>query len=298
MKPISKASGFIFLCLLWGTTWLAIKFSLEGLPPFLGASIRFGLATLILAFIIIWRRISLKISQRDFLFILITAFLIYFIDYGFIYWGEQYLSAGVTAIFFATFTMFTALFSHFIFKSEPFNWYRYVGIFIGFTGIMMVFYDQLLITRFNPKVMLASIAIIISAAAGAMGSVMIKKYLTTLNTLTLTFYQLILGTLFLAIYGFAGEGIEKVHLTSKVILAVLYLGIVGSAIAFVIYFRLLKEMSAINLSLIIYITPIIAVLIDFIFFGYILPLRSIIGMVIIFSGIWLTQSKKLKFRKQ
>lgn len=292
MKKTHQILGFVFLSLLWGTTWLAIKFSLEGLPPFTGACLRFALASIILSFYVYLRKIPLKIKRREFWLLVVTAFLIYFIDYGFIYWGEQYLSAGVTAIFFATFIIFTAIFSNFIFKSEKFVWHKYIGALIGFTGILTVFYDQLVITKFSTKIILASIAILISAAGGAMSTVIIKKYLSRMNAFTLTFYQLIIGTLFLAFYSLLCEDLQKIQLNTRTILAVIYLGVFGSAIAFVVFYKLLKQVSAITISLIIYITPIVAVIVDYIFFGELLPLRSIIGMVVIFSGIWITQLNK------
>ena len=95
--------SFVILCLIWGTTWLAIKYSLEGLPPFLGAAFRFIIASLALFVFILFKKISLRIDKKDIKYLLITAFLMYVFDYGLIFWGEQYINAGVAAIFFSTF---------------------------------------------------------------------------------------------------------------------------------------------------------------------------------------------------
>lgn len=297
MKKSAQIIGFAFLSLLWGTTWLAIKFSLEEFPPFFGACIRFALATLILYLYMWWKKMPLKVSKREFRFLLLTAFLIYFIDYGFIYWGEQYLDAGVTAIFFATFPLFTAIFANFLFKSEKFSWSKISGLLLGFLGIFVVFYDQLFQTQFNSKILLASLAIIISAASASLSTVMIKKFLSHMNTFTLTVYQLIWGTLFLGIYSLLGENFKGISLTFKVVTAVVYLGILGSAVAFVVFYKLLQHMGAITLSLIIYITPIVAVFVDYIFFGKFLSLRAVIGTCIIFIGIWITQLSRERLKQ-
>jgi len=286
-----KILGFIVLCFIWGTTWLAIKFSLEGLPPFFGATLRFTVAAILLLTYVLLKKISLRVSRKEFGIIAISAFLIYTLDYGLIYWGEQYLDAGVTAIFFSTFVLFTSIWSNFVFRNETFRWNKFIGLLIGFIGILIVFFDQLILTRFDHLVMLASLGIVIGAAGGAMASVIIKKHLSKMNPFTLTLNQLALGILFLSLMCLGFENTHTIHLNLHIICAVLYLGILGSAFAFVLYYRLLQTMSAITLALIVYITPVIAVITDFLVYGEIISLNSIVGMCIIFLGIGLSQKR-------
>jgi drug/metabolite transporter (DMT)-like permease len=215
-------------------------------------------------------------------------------DYGLLYWGEQYLSAGVTAIFFATFALFTALMSNFVFKNEPFQLRQFAGLLIGFGGIMTVFYDQLIITRFNLKVILGSSAILVAALSAAISMVMIKKFLPDMNSVTLTFHQVWMGTLMLFALGFAAEDPGLIQANFKIVSAILYLGVIGSMLAFVVYYNLLKQMSAISLSLIIYVIPLIALVSDFLYYGEVIELRSFVGMFIIFCGIWLSREHKKK----
>ncbi len=299
MSPFVKSVGLVFLCLVWGINWVAIKMSLEGLPPFISASFRFLLASLALFLYVKGKRISLKLNQRELRFLLISAFLTYALDYGLIFWGEQYLSAGVTSIFFSTFALFTALFSNFVFKSETFDGYKYSGMLLGLVGILMVFYDQLLKTRFDLMVILASIAIVLSAAAAAAATVIIKKYLSRMNTVRLSCYQLWLGTVFLVLITGIAEhsSLHRVQLTPRVFLAVVYMGVLASAAAFLVYYRLLKQMSAVSLSFTIYIIPLVALLVDYLIYGEILHMRSFVGMIIIFSGIWLSQGRNILARK-
>jgi len=286
-----KLLGFIALCLIWGTTWLAIKVSVEGIPPFFCAAIRFIVAAIVLFIIIFFKKVSLRINKREFWIILICAILIYAIDYAFVYWGEQYLSAGVTSIFFSTFTLFTAIWTIFFFRSEPFCWRKFTGLLIGFSGILIVFFDQLIVTQFNSLVILASIAITISAASASLSVVIVKNYLTKMNSFTLTFHQMLIGIFLLLFLSFTFNDVNKIQINMKIAAAIAYLSILGSAFAFVLYYRLLQQMSAITLSLVIYITPIVALITDYLVLGEVIAFRSIIGMVIVFSGIGLTQFK-------
>ncbi|MCP5051451.1 MAG: DMT family transporter, partial [bacterium] len=258
-------------------------------PPLFGAAARFLSAVVMLYIYIKWKRIPLRLTAREFRILLFTAFLIYAGDYGLIYWGEQYLSAGVASIFFAPFTMFTALLSNFVFKSEAFNWKKFAGLLIGLGGILTVFYDQLVITKFESMIVLASLAILVAALSAAISAVVIKKHLAGLDPVTLTFHQMAMGTVILILLGFILENPADIRLTLRVVTSVVYMGLTASAAAFVIYYRLLKHMSVITLSLVIYVIPITALIVDYLFFGEILSFRSSVGMFIIFAGIWLSQ---------
>ncbi len=279
----------LFLCVVWGTTWIAIKISLEGLPPFLGVSLRVTLALLLLLGYIFWKRISLRLPKRDFLVIASSAFLMYTLDYGLIYWGEQYLSAGVTAIFFATFPLFTAIWATFLFRSERFSRPKFVGLLLALVGVTIVFLDQLISTRFDRQVLWAIVAIIIGAAGGAMSVVLIKKHLPKVHPVALSFHQMLQGVVILYGFSFILEPWNPLHINLRVFLAVIYLGAIGSALAFALYYWLLQKWSATTLALIIYITPLVALLVDYLTFGEVIHWQGVVGMVIIFSGISVVQ---------
>ncbi len=280
---------FLLLCVIWGTTWIGIKISLEGLPPFQGAALRFTVALILLSGFIIIKKIPLRIPRRDFLIVSASAFLMYTLDYGLIYWGEQFLSAGVTAIFFATFPLFTGLGSAVFLRQEKLSKVRFFGLLLGMAGITIVFLDQLLITQFNPLVMWGALAVIGGAAGGALSIILVKKYLTSLNPVSLSFHQMLQGTIFLYFFSYLLEPASSITLTWRVILAVIYLGALGSALAFALYYWLLQQWSPITLSLIIYITPLVALVVDYLIFREVIHPRAVVGMLIIFGGITFVQ---------
>lgn len=289
MKNIINLS---VLCLIWGINWVAIKISLEGFPPLTCAAVRFIITA---AFMIVYVKViklPVSVNRRDFRVLLIAAFFTYAIDYGLIFWGEQYLSAGVTAIFFSTFVIFTALFSNFIFRSESFSWKKFTGLLVGFSGIVVVYLDQLLLTSFSHTVTLASAAVIVGGMAAAAATVIIKKFLSHPHPTVITYHQTWMGAAFLSLIALAMENPLDVRITPRVIWAMLYMSILASAVAFIIYYKLLKSMSAVSLSVIVYIIPLIALGADFLLLGEVIHWRSVLGMGIIFLGIWLTRSMK------
>ena len=280
---------FMLLCIIWGTTWLAIKISLTGIPPFLGAALRFMVASLILLIYARITKASLKLSRSDFKNVFISAILLYPVDYGLIYWSEQHLAAGVTAIFFATFPLFMSIFSNFVFKNETFNKWKFGGVIIGLSGVVLIFYDQLLLTNYELLVIIAIIAVIVSAAAAATSTLIVKKHLNHVATAPLTLHQMLWGIIFLFIISFFMGETTDITINLQVAGAVLYLGAFGSAVAFVLYYWLLKKLSAITLSFIIYITPVIAIIADWLVFGETIALKTFVGMLLIFIGIALSQ---------
>lgn len=288
---------FIILCIIWGTTWLAIKFSLEGIPPFLGAALRFAVATFLLFAYAKISKAQLKLNKVDFKNVLVSAILLYPVDYGLIYWSEQHLSAGVTAIFFATFPLFMSIFSNFLFKNESFNRWKFSGVVVGFGGVVLIFYEQLLQTDYQLMAIIAVMAVIVSAAAAAISTLIVKKHLNHIPTVPLTLHQMLWGLITLFVISFLIGETTSITINIKVGGAVLYLGMVGSATAFVLYYWLLKKLSAITLSFIIYITPIVAIIADWIVFGETIALKTFVGMLLIFGGVALSQKGNIKRKR-
>jgi len=194
------------------------------------------------------------------------SFFLYVLDYGAIYWAEQHLSAGVTSIFFATFTVFVVIWSKLLDHSERLQWQKFPGLLLGILGILTVFYDQLINTNFNNLVMLASLSVVLGAAGGALAIVIIKKHLSQTDIYTLTLYQMLIGVCYLFTIGLLVEDVDRIRCDWQVVSAVVYLAVIGSASAFLLYYKLLKKMNAVTLALIIYITPLVALLADYIAF--------------------------------
>jgi drug/metabolite transporter (DMT)-like permease len=243
------------------------------------------------------KRISLSVSKRHLGIISLSALLMYTLDYGLIYWGEQYLSAGVTSIFFATFPLFTGISAIFLLKNEKFSWNKFIGLILGLLGVSVVFLDQLLLTQFNHQVVLGSFAIIVGAASGAMSVVLVKKYLSAINPVALSFFQMMQGIIFLSLIGFILERTSEIQVNLRVAVAVIYLGAVGSALAFALYFWLLQKWSAVSLSVIVYIIPIVALFVDYLVLSELIHPRAILGMMIIFSGVAFVQLESKPWKR-
>jgi drug/metabolite transporter (DMT)-like permease len=162
---------------------------------------------------------------------------------------------------------------------------------------VLIFYDQLLLTNYELLVIFAIIAVIVSAAAAAYSTLIVKKHLSHISTAPLTLHQMFWGLLSLFIISLAFGETANININWQVASAVLYLGAVGSAVAFVLYYWLLKKISAITLSFIIYITPVVAIFADWLIFDEKIALKTFMGMLLIFCGVALSQKGQIRRKK-
>jgi drug/metabolite transporter (DMT)-like permease len=281
--------SFLLVAVLWGTTWTAIKVSLQGYPPFVGATLRFVAAIAILTLYARLMRISLTLPRGTARWVVATSMLLYVIDYGLIYWGEQYLNAGVTAILFAVLPLATALVSSFAFRSETLCYRTLAGIVLGLGGTVLVFFDQLATTHFSVSVAWASIAVVVAALAAALSVVIAKRDLMIVPPVPLAIHQMLWGSLGLGIIAVVRGEWQDIHYSLQSTVALLYLGVCGSAAAFVMYYALLRTMAASALSTISYITPLVAVFCSWLLLNESISARVWVGTAAVFAGIAIVQ---------
>jgi drug/metabolite transporter (DMT)-like permease len=287
---------FAVLCLIWGSTWLGIKIGLEDSPPFLSAGFRFLIATV---FLFIWaKKKGIKFSEykTQAFKILIPGFFMYYLSYSLVYWGEQYINSGLTAVLFATLPFFVALFATLFLKEEKLNWLRLFGLIIGFSGILLIFRDSLNLKGEN--LFYGMVGIILSAGFSAYASVRVKRDLYSVEPVVISVFQMGLGTLFLLSSGFLFERISDFKVTYKSIGALFYLSLVGSAFAFMAYYWLMKKMEVTKLSLIAFITPLVALILGWLVLGETISGYLISGTVLVIIGIWLVSRYGIARRKQ
>jgi len=130
---------WLLLCGIWGSTWLFIKLGLEDLPPFTFAGIRFVIASLMLFSLVAVRRLSLPRKRSDWFLLASTGVLAFCINYGLLFWGEQYISSGLAALLQATIPVFGLVIAHFYLPGERMTLPRVIGIVMGLAGVAVIF---------------------------------------------------------------------------------------------------------------------------------------------------------------
>lgn len=282
-------AAFSLLCFIWSSSWLAIRFSLEGFPPFLGCGLRFAVAAVLLGAVAVWKGLSFRLPRQQCFYLGINSVLTYVVNYGLIYWAEQYLSAGVTAVIFAIFPLFTALFAIFFFRLEAFRAGVLIGLSLALAGVAVIFSNDLRMARLEGMALWGGVAVLISAVSAASTVGLVKKYLGNVQPIILSFYGILLGAVGLLLLGLLRGERWASDPPADSVAAVIYLGVVASALAFSVYYWLLKAFRPTTMSIIIYVTPVLTLLMDWAVFGSEPSITVLAGVALILTGILIAE---------
>ena len=286
--------GFIVLCIIWSSTWLFIKLGLETMPPFFSVGIRFFIAFLILFLYSLKLKLKFPKELKSHIFLFYFGFILFTAAYGLVYWGEQYINSGLTSVLFSVMPFYTVVFSIKMLPEEHITFKKIVGIVLGFVGILIIFGDQIDLGLEHPLAAYGMIAVLLSPLFSALGSIMGKKVSNKYQPVTLNTLPLLYASISFLIISYFTESQEHLHLTGMAWFSLFYLGIVGTAIAFVVYFWMLRHTSMLLMSSITFITPPMALIWGWVVLGEQITLKLVLGMIIVFTGLWFVRDLKSK----
>ena len=273
---------YALLCLLWGSTWLVIKIGYGGLGPFNVASVRFFLAGAAFILLVPLFRTRWPRGATEWALIVWVGLALFAVDYGLIYWGEQFLDSGLTAILFATLPLITIGFAHHCLQGERITARKLTGTLLAFLGVVSLFGDHVRLDASKAGPMFAIIA---SAVFAAAASVATKRHGAALHPAALNAPAMLVGAVaLLAASLVAGDGFQLPR-DAPTWGAVAYLAIVGSVVTFLAYFTLLKTWSVTSLSFISVFTPAIALLLGFVFLDERPTVLTGVGAALILAGV-------------
>ena len=282
---------WLVLCGIWGSTWLFIKIGLVDLPPLTFAGIRFVLASLILALLVLARRARWPRTRNEWTLIAVVGVLQFALNYGLVFWGEQHISSGLAAVLQSTFPVFGFVIAHFYLPYERMTTARVAGVLLGVCGVAVIFSDQLSIA--GSMAFLGSIALVLSAFFGSYGNVLVKAYCGKIDPQILAAGQMVFGFVPLLAIGRVTEGNPlHFHWTTMAVVSLLYLVVVGSVVAFALYYWLVRNIDVTNTMLIALVTPVVAVILGMIVLHEKLNWRLFAGGACIISGIGLIVLRK------
>lgn len=273
---------YVLLCVVWGSTWLVIKVGYGGLGPFNVASLRFFLAGLVL--VPLARLFGARWPQGriEWMLVSIVGLVLFGADYGLIYWGEQFLDSGLTAILFATLPVITIGFAHVYIPGDRLTGRKLAGTLLALLGVVALFGDRLRLDRSATAPMFAIVAAAVCAAAAAVAS---KRHGRALHPAALNAPAMLIGALALwAASLAAGDGF-RLPGDAATWGAVVYLAIAGSVVTFLVYFSLLKSWSVTSLSFVSVFTPAIALGLGFVFLEERPTLWTGLGAGLVLAGV-------------
>src|SRR2546430_8581135 len=250
-----RSAAFAMLCVIWGSTWLAIRIGLQGAPPFLAATLRFLLASITLAVLAIVFRSKWPANRTEWALVVFVGLVLFTADYGLIYWGENNgVESGLSAILFATLPLLTAVVANALLPGERMTVQKLAGIGLGFGGILLIFRGQIATAGADKAFPMT--AIVLSATCAAVATVALKRWGAGTDPVTFNAGAMAVGAASLAALSVTARETLRVPSWPEGIGAILFLALPGPVVTFVTWQSPLQTAQAPSLSLVALITSL------------------------------------------
>ena len=280
------ALAFAIIYFVWGSTFLAIRFGVSEVPPFLYAAMRFLAAGLILY---LWStaRGEPQPSRQQWTSLSLLAVLIFVFDYGLLFWAEQRVPSGVAAVMLALIPAFTALSEIVLLGTQRLTLRLALALGVGLAGVVVLMSRSLDLGS-APIDRLGAGALIFAAASWSVASALARKLPLPPSKVMTSGTQMLLGGAFLTVAAaLLGEmgGFDPSTVSSRAWLSLLYLVVPGSVIGFTAYVWLLHRESPTKVGTYAYVNPVVAVLLGYFFAGERLDLRTVLGTLCVLVSV-------------
>jgi drug/metabolite transporter (DMT)-like permease len=277
--------AYAAMCLIWGSTWMAIKIGLEGATPMTGIAVRMVIATAVVYAILRARRIAIPRAAR---FVRLGLFLGFFhivFPYSLVYYGEQRIPSGQAAVLYATLPLMVALLARMV-LGDALTARKLVGIAAGIAGVCVIFSDSWRGSQPEGSRAAAGVLCVLgSVFASAVGSVATKRWSGGYHPIASLLIPFATGAVVSTCAALAFEHTNPLHFDTTTWASILYLAIAGSVTAFGLFFYVIQHLDVTVVSYQTFIIPIIAVLIGYAALGETVSPRVGVGAALILSGI-------------
>jgi drug/metabolite transporter (DMT)-like permease len=278
--------AFAIIYFVWGATFLAIRVGVREVPPFLLAAMRFLVAGLVLYGWMIARG-DRSPSGRQWTSVSVLAILIFVVDYGLLFWAEQRVPSGIAAVMLATIPAFMALSEIIFLRTQRLTLRLASALLIGTGGVAVLVSDS-----FNlggaPIDRLGAIALLVAAMSWSVASALARKLPLPPSKVMSSGVQMLAGGVFLALTAAALGEFRNFHpetVSRAAWLALFYLIVAGSIIAFTAYVWLIHHESPTKVGTYAYVNPLVAVLLGYFLAGEALDLRTILGTLFVLVSV-------------
>lgn len=285
-KDLLAYSALAAICIIWGTTYLALRVAVMNFPPFLFVAIRQVIAGLILiGTLVLFNKVRLP-SLKYIYHQAVAGFFLITLGNGLVAWSEMHIPSGIAAVICSLMPVMVIIVNLSVNRDERPNIPIAVGIILGFIGISMIFGEEL--NSFTKAgYLMGMILTLVAVIAWAGGSVWIKKQNQKSNIFLNAGLQMFFGGVWCFPLSLAFDDLSTVHWSGQAVFALLYLTVFGSVIAYSCYSYALRKLPMTIVSLYAYINPIVAVVLGWLVLDEKLNATMGIAIIITVAGIYI-----------
>ncbi|MFC6903984.1 DMT family transporter [Halalkalicoccus tibetensis] len=285
---------FLLLSVAWGTAFVAIRAGLEYFPPVLFAALRYDIAAVfMLGYAFYATDYPVPRTRGEWGLVAIGGVFLIAAYHALLFVGQQSITSAMAAVIVSLSPVLTTAFARVWLPSERLAPAGLLGMALGLVGVVIL-------SRPDPgNVLSADVVatglILVATAAFALGSVLLERSDAELPIETMEGWSMALGALLMHALSLAmpGESVAAIEWSAEAMLALAYLGIVSSALGFLLYFELLGTIGPIEINLVSYVAPVVAAIAGWLLLGEAIEPATVVGFAVIFVGFCLIKRRRL-----
>ncbi len=295
-----KGKGYIALTttsLVWGTTWVASKIAVQEIPALQMAYIRQFIAGLCFVVFFMWYKKLRLPTAKQFRWITVMAILMFVFANGLSTWSLKFIPTGLAALIGALYPLSVVIIERIFFKSKMMTILTFLGLFLGITGVGIVFYENAF-NQFDYSFLVGLSLSVFAMLSWSLGTVFLSRNKANINPYYGTGWQMLISSVILLLLAeFTQPTVAIAAISVKAWLMILYLVVFGSVISFVAFIYSMKKLPAAVSSLYAYINPLVAMVVAAIVLKEKLTLNIVWGAIVTLIGVFLV-NYSLKRDKQ
>ena len=280
----------VILALIWASAFFNIKIATESFGPVTIAFLRVFFGSIPVLLLCFYKKIRVEAFSKDWYWFAIIGFVNLVLPFFLIAYGVKSVQSNLAAILMSTTPLSSTILGHFYTKNEKFNLGKTFGILIGFSGIIYLFSDNLLINNSN---FISAILILLGSTCYVIGGVLTLKISKKKNE-NVTCSILIWAVLILIPFVYFIEKPWNLVPSVESTISVVYLGMVSTGVAWLLRFKILKDNGLIFQSQVSYLIPIFGTILSYIFLKEIITPKVLLSLLAVVVGIYFVKKADQK----
>lgn len=276
--------AFLALSLIWGSSYLFIRIGVRHLTPPALVTGRVLVGTLVLSAVVLARHHSIRVDRRTLLLLVAIASVNTAIPFLLIAWGETTVTSGLASVLNSTVPIFTVLLAGVLLHDEQITRARIGGVALGFAGVLVLLSRDLHLTGLWSH-LAGQVAILLSSVCYAVSAVATRRTLRGVPAMTIAFHVLWISTVQTLVVTLVAGRPDLAAMHRDTIFAVLWLGALGSGIAYLLAYFILEHWGAARYTLVAYMLPVTGLTLGAIVLHEALDVRIVAGSVMVVLGV-------------
>lgn len=288
---MSNLSLYLVAVIIWSSTWSAIRLQLGSVPPAVSVVWRFALAALVLFAYAQWKRLSLRFTTREHLWLALQGLLMFGINYICVYFAELHLASGLVAVI-SSLSVFANILAMRVFFATPVKPAVLSGAMLGVAGVVLIFAPELMRVSAAGEALLGASLAIGSVAAGSIGNMAAtRNHRSQIPLVQANLLAMGYGALFVALFAAAEGDSFAFDWSFRYVASLAYLALFGSVVAFGAYLTLMGRIGADRASYAAVAVPVLALVLSALFEDLRVTFAMVAGVALCLLGNLLVLSR-------